>query len=47
MTTARTLSGPGDDFSQQNYRSSDRQHPEAKLAHYRGQSARASATRTA
>ncbi len=37
MTTARTLSGPGEEYYRQNYRSYDRQNPEAKLAYYRGQ----------
>lgn len=37
MTTARTLSGPGEEYYQQNYRSYDRQNPEPKLAYYRGQ----------
>lgn len=40
MTTARTLSGPGEEYYQQNYRSYDRQNPEPKLAYYRGQIAR-------
>lgn len=37
MTTARTLSGPGEQYYQQNYRSYDRQNPEPKLAYYRAQ----------
>jgi 2-polyprenyl-3-methyl-5-hydroxy-6-metoxy-1,4-benzoquinol methylase len=40
MTTARTHSGPGEEYYQQNYRSYDRQNPEPKLAYYRGQIAR-------
>ena len=35
MTTARTLSGPGEEYYQQNYRSYDRQNPDHKLAYYR------------
>jgi SAM-dependent methyltransferase len=35
MTTARTLSGPGEEYYRQNYRSYDRQNPDYKLAYYR------------
>ena len=35
MTTARTLSGPGEEYYRQNYRDYDRQNPDYKLAYYR------------
>lgn len=37
MTTARTLSGPGEEYYRQNYRDYDRQNPPYKLAFYQSQ----------